>query len=161
MKTDEKSPALVVEDILRILPHRYPFLLIDRVLHVDPVPPGKNWVGRKCTALKNVTYNEHFFTGHFPHKPIMPGVLIIESIAQAAAVCGHRPPSEGVQMDMMIASVVGAKFRKPVVPGDQLIINIEILKDRGSMFLFSGVATVDGQVVAEAEMLATSFPKKG
>ena len=158
---DEKQSGMTVEEILKILPHRYPFLLIDRVLHVDPAPPGKNWIGRKCVALKNVTFNEHFFSGHFPHKPIMPGVLIIEAIAQAAAVCGHRPHSEGMEMDVMIASITGAKFRKPVVPGDQLIINIEILKDRGSMFLFSGKASVDGQVVAEAEMLATSFPKKG
>src|SRR4051812_38963338 len=99
-----KSPALSIEDILRVLPHRYPFLLIDRVLHVDPAPPGKNWIGRKCQALKNVTFNEHFFSGHFPHKPIMPGVLIIEAIAQAAAICGHRPPAEDVEMDVMIAS---------------------------------------------------------
>lgn len=142
-----------IDDILKILPHRYPFILIDKILSMDP-PPGPNWTGRKIKALKNVTINEHFFAGHFPHKPIMPGVLIIETMAQAAAVLGHRPVTPGAKMDVLIVSVDKAKFRKPVVPGDQLIITVECLKDRGSLYLFRGEAKVDDVLVAEAEMMA-------
>src|SRR4051812_43644145 len=109
-----------ISEVLKILPHRYPFILIDKIIHMDP-EPGPNWAGRKIKALKNVTINEHFFAGHFPHRPIMPGVLIIEAMAQAAAVLGHRPSKPGQKMDVLIASIDKARFRKPVVPGDQLI----------------------------------------
>jgi 3-hydroxyacyl-[acyl-carrier-protein] dehydratase len=145
-----------INDILKILPHRYPFLLIDRILHIDP-PPGPSWVGRKIKAIKNVTANEQFFVGHFPYRPIMPGVLMVEAIAQAAAVLGHRPVSKDAKMEVVIASIDNAKFRRPVIPGDQLIIEVECLKDRGSIYYFRGEIKVDGQVVAEAEMMAKSY----
>lgn len=142
-----------IDDILKVLPHRYPFILIDRIISMDP-EPGPNWTGRKITALKNVTVNEHFFAGHFPHKPIMPGVLIVEAMAQAAAVLGYRPITPGGKMDVLIASIDNARFRKPVVPGDQLIITVECMKDRGSLYYFRGEAKVEGALVAEAEMMA-------
>ena len=144
---------LNINQILEILPHRYPFILIDRIIAMDP-EPGPSWVGRKITALKNVTMNEHFFSGHFPHKPIMPGVLIVEAMAQAAAVLGHRPVKPGDKMDVMIASIDKAKFRKPVIPGDQLIITVETIKDRGNTYYFRAEAKVEGVLVAEAEMMA-------
>ena len=149
-----------IDEILKILPHRYPFVLVDRIIQLDSVKDPDNLAGRKCVGVKNVTINEHFFAGHFPHKPIMPGVLILEAMAQTAAICGHRPPRAGVIMDVLIASIDKARFRKPVVPGDQLVISIEILRDRRSMFSFRCVAHVDNQVVAEANMLAATFPHK-
>jgi 3-hydroxyacyl-[acyl-carrier-protein] dehydratase len=149
-----------IEEILKILPHRYPFVLVDRIIQLDTVSDMTKLSGRKCVGIKNVTMNEHFFAGHFPHKPIMPGVLILEAMAQTAAICGYRPPRPGMPMDVLIASIDNARFRKPVVPGDQLVITVEILRDRGSMFTFRCVAKVDDQVVAEADMLAASFPKK-
>lgn len=146
-----------INQILQILPHRFPFLLIDRVIHMDP-PPGPSWVGRKIKVLKNVTFNEPFFTGHFPHRPIMPGVLIVEAMAQAAAYLGHRPVTPDTKMEVLIASIDKARFRKPVVPGDQLILTVECLKDRGSLYLFKAEAHVEGQLVAEAEMMAKTIP---
>ncbi len=154
-----ENEVLHTEQIMKILAHRFPFLLIDRVIRLDP-EPGGSWVGRKAIAIKNVTINEPFFTGHFPHKPIMPGVLIIESLAQTAAVVGYRPFTPGGHVDVMIASINKARFRKPVVPGDQLKLSLEILKDRGNMFSFHGEAHVDDQLVAEADLLALSMPQK-
>ncbi|MDZ4677870.1 MAG: 3-hydroxyacyl-ACP dehydratase FabZ [Oligoflexia bacterium] len=150
---------MMIEDILKRLPHRYPFVLIDRITHIDPAPQG-TWIGRKIEAIKNVTINENFFQGHFPHRPIMPGVLIIEAMAQAAALIAYRPSKPGEVLDVMIASIDNARFRKPVVPGDQLKIKVEILKDRGSIFYFHCDAYVDDQIVAEADMLAKCQPKK-
>lgn len=148
-----------IDDIRGVLPHRYPFLLVDRVLSLDPAP-SHSYVGRKIVALKNVSANEPFFTGHFPHRPIMPGVLIIEAMAQAAAVLGHRPPDGGAQMEVLIASIDNARFRRPVVPGDQLELKVEVIKDRGSIFYFHAEAFVAGQLVAEADMMAKSFPRQ-
>ncbi len=148
-----------INEILKMLPHRYPFILIDRIISIDPPGTG-SWVGRKIVALKNVTMNEHFFQGHFPNKPIMPGVLIVEAMAQAAAVLGHRPAIPGTKMDVLIATINNCRFRKPVTPGDQLFINVEVIKDRGLLFYFRGEALVDGAVVAEAEMMAKSFPSE-
>lgn len=152
---------LNINDILKILPHRYPFLLVDRILSMDPPPTQGNWVGRKLKAVKNVTVNEPFFTGHFPENPIMPGVIIVEAMAQAACILGHRPPKPGVEMEVLIAAIEKAKFRKPVVPGDTLNIEVEILKDRGSIFAFKCEAYVDDVKVAEAEILAATHPKEG
>lgn len=160
MKKQTDSQIIDIHEIRRILPHRYPFLLVDRILSMDPVPPGPSWVGRKIKALKNVTINEHFFSGHFPHRPIMPGVLIIEAMAQAAGVLGHRPITPDTKMEVVIASIDNARFRKPVEPGDQLIFNVEVIKDRGSMYLFRGEATVDGVLVAEADMMAKTYPSE-
>lgn len=150
---------LDINGLRRVLPHRYPFLLIDRILSIDPIPNNKSWVGRKCVALKNLTMNEQFFQGHFPHMPIMPGVLIIEALAQTAAVLGHRPSVSGDQ-DVLIAAIKEARFRKPVVPGDALKLHVEMLKDRGSLFTFDCKAYVENELVAEAEILAVISPKK-
>jgi 3-hydroxyacyl-[acyl-carrier-protein] dehydratase len=149
-----------IEGIKNILPHRYPFLLVDRVVHIDPPPPGKTWVGRKCESLKNVTVNEDFFNGHFPHRPIMPGVLIIEAMAQTAALVGNRRVKPDTDNDVLIAGIDNAKFRKPVVPGDQLRIKVEIMRDRGAIYQFRCEAFVDNELVAEADLLAICQPKQ-
>lgn len=151
-----KKPLMTYTEIAKILPHRFPFILVDRVEEILVHPPKyPNRTGKKIKAIKNVTINEPFFPGHFPHRPVMPGVLIVESIAQTAALCCYRP--EDGQKDVAIASIKEAKFRKPVVPGDQLVIVLEVLKDRESMILFKGQAFVDDQLVAEAEVLAYVF----
>ncbi|MGE3760353.1 MAG: 3-hydroxyacyl-ACP dehydratase FabZ [Pseudobdellovibrionaceae bacterium] len=143
-------------EISKILPHRYPFILVDRVEEILVHPPRyPNRTGKKIRAIKNVTINEPFFPGHFPHRPVMPGVLIVESIAQTAALCCFRP--EDGKKDVAIAGIKEAKFRKPVVPGDQLEIHLEVLKDRESMILFKGEVFVDKQLAAEAEILAYVF----
>lgn len=146
-----------VVEILKVLPHRYPFLMIDRVLEVRPGPDESSRVGRKATVLKNVTFNEQFFSGHFPGRPIMPGVLIIEALAQAGCMAFYKPSdlSENTRVEVAIASVRDARFRRPVVPGDTLVITSEIMKDRGQMVVIKCEAKVDGKPVAEAEILAS------
>ena len=132
---------------MEMIPHRYPFLMIDRV--VDIVPDVK------ATSVKNVTINEPYFAGHFPEKPVMPGVLIIEAMAQTAAVfVVHTlgPESEGKLVYFM--SVDGARFRKPVEPGDQLHVEVTKLRSRGNVWKFNGEAKVDGKLVAEATYAA-------
>lgn len=139
---------LDINAILKHLPHRYPFLLVDRIL--DWVPD------KKITGLKNVTINEPFFQGHFPNAPIMPGVLILEAMAQVGgvlAIASMPDADDGTLMYFMGLDQV--KFRKPVVPGDQLILDIEVTKARGKVRKLSGKATVDGQLVAEALLMAT------
>jgi beta-hydroxyacyl-ACP dehydratase FabZ len=145
-------------EILEVLPHRFPFLLIDRVLSVEEGPTKDSRVGRKVVCLKNVTFNEPFFPGHFPDMPIMPGVLQLEAMAQAAALAYYRRSDP--LLDFMIASVQDAKFRKPVIPGDTLMLSAEILKDRGGqMIQVKTEARVEGQIVAEATVLAVITPK--
>ena len=141
-----------IQKIMEILPHRYPFIMIDRILDVIP--------GEKITALKNVTINEPFFQGHFPGRPIMPGVLIIEAMGQAGAVLAAKS-LPGEQQDSLIyfMSMDKVKFRQPVVPGDQLIFEMKFLKKRAKVFKMSGVALVDGKRVVEAELMA-SFGEK-
>lgn len=137
-----------IQKIMEILPHRYPFIMIDRVLEVIP--------GEKITALKNVTINEPFFQGHFPGEPIMPGVLIVEAMGQAGAVLAAESLSEDMKDKLIFfMGMDKVKFRKPVVPGDQLIFTIQFLKQRSKAFKMSGLAAVDGQRVAEAELMAT------
>jgi beta-hydroxyacyl-ACP dehydratase FabZ len=133
---------------MEILPHRYPFLLIDRI--IDLVP------GEKVSALKNVTINEPFFQGHFPGQPVMPGVLIIEAMAQAGGVlaCESRTTDNYGQL-IYFMGMDKVRFRKPVVPGDQIIFEAKILKLRSKVAKMSGTATVDNQLVAEAELMAT------
>lgn len=152
-----EKPMYDVEQIMRLLPHRFPFLLVDRVERIErpSTYPNVNRVGCKLWATKCVTFNEPYFTGHFPHKPIMPGVLQVEAMAQAAALICVDPT--GAKLDVLIASIKEAKFRRAVVPGDVLEIFAEIKKDRGSMVIVQCEAKVRGQLVAEAEVLAKVF----
>ena len=135
-------------EIQRLLPHRYPFLLVDRVIEIVP--------GEKLIALKSVSVNEEFFNGHFPGHPVMPGVLILEALAQASAILAYKTsgfdPKEKVAYLM---GIDGARFRQPVVPGDRLQLEIEVLRQKGELMKTRGIATVDGAKVAEAEFLAT------
>jgi len=136
-----------IQGILELLAHRYPFLLIDRVIETVP--------GDKITALKNVTINEPFFQGHFPGRPIMPGVLIIEAMAQAGGILAYLTGS--VEQRNRLIYFMGmdkVRFRKPVVPGDQIILEAKIIKFRSKAAKMSGIATVDKQMVAEAELMA-------
>jgi 3-hydroxyacyl-[acyl-carrier-protein] dehydratase len=140
--------AMDIIDIQKLLPHRYPFLLIDRVLELEPE--------KRIVGYKNVTANEAFFNGHFPGHPVMPGVLVLEALAQACAVLAfksqNRDPKEWV---IYLMGIDGARFRKPVVPGDRLTLTAEVLRAKSTIWKQRGVATVDGVVVAEAEFLAT------
>ncbi len=136
-----------IKEIREYLPHRYPFLLVDRVVELE--------LGERITALKNVSVNEPFFTGHFPELPIMPGVLIIEALAQAAGILGfktvNKKPADG-----SIYLFVGAdkmRFKRPVVPGDQLHLHAEILAEKRGIWKFSCRAEVDGQLAASGEIL--------
>jgi beta-hydroxyacyl-ACP dehydratase FabZ len=149
---EENSSALSQADILAILPHRYPFLLVDRVLSVEEGPKSGTRVGRRIKALKQVSFNEPFFQGHFPGNPVMPGVLIIEAMAQAGALAYIK--REDPKGNLAIANVRSAKFRKPVVPGDSLIIEGVVMKDRGHMIVLDLKGYVEGELVAEAEILA-------
>jgi 3-hydroxyacyl-[acyl-carrier-protein] dehydratase len=139
-----------VNEIMKLLPHRYPFLLVDRIADLQP--------GVSAIGVKNVTINEPFFQGHFPGQPIMPGVLIIEAMAQVAGVMAFRSGVEGKAVYFM--SIDNAKFRRPVVPGDQVIMDIKVLKQRGNVWRFSGTATVEGKLVSEAEFTAMVTDKE-
>ncbi|HKA37462.1 MAG TPA: 3-hydroxyacyl-ACP dehydratase FabZ [Thermoanaerobaculia bacterium] len=136
-----------INDILKILPHRYPFLLVDRILEVEK--------GKRIVGIKNVTFNEEFFQGHFPGNPVMPGVLILEAMAQVAAIglLGVVPDHE--KKLLYLSSVDRCKFRRPVVPGDQLRIEAEIVQLRSRACRCKTVATVDGALCTEAELLST------
>ena len=140
---------LDVPEIMKYLPHRYPFLLVDRILSVVP--------GEKITALKNVTMNEPFFQGHFPGVPIMPGVLIVEAMGQAGGVLAYasNPVENPDSYVIYFTGLDKVRFRKPVVPGDQLIMELTILKQRAKVFKMAGKAFVNDKLVAEAEMMAT------
>lgn len=149
--------VLTTRDILKKLPHRYPFLLIDKVVAKEVSAAGTPRLGHKITCVKNVTMNEPFFQGHFPDLPIMPGVLQIEALAQAACLAYLRDDDQ--EMDFFIGAIQDAKFRRPVVPGDTLILKAEITKDRGSIIQFVASASVDGQTVCEATILAKASPR--
>ena len=136
---------LDITEIMSILPHRYPMLLIDRVLELEE---------KRVVCLKNVTANEPFFQGHFPGAPVMPGVLIVEAMAQCAAVLILRDIPNRAEKLFLFGGVDKARFRKPVVPGDQLKLECDILQRRSNSVRMRGVATVDGEVVAEAELLS-------
>jgi len=141
---------MTVNEIMKLLPHRYPFLLVDKIADFQP--------GVSATGVKNVTINEPFFQGHFPGQPIMPGVLIIEAMAQVAGVMAFSSGIEGKSVFFM--SIDNAKFRRPVVPGDQVMLNIKVLKQRGNVWKFSGAATVEGKLVSEAEFTAMVTDKE-
>ena len=134
--------------ILELLPHRYPFLMLDRVIEIEP---GQRAVGIKC-----VTANEPFFQGHFPGNPVMPGVLIVEALAQTAAVLGAETHPEYVDHGgVLLMGLDKVRFRRPVVPGDTLRLAVELIKVRGPIWRIKGTATVDGERAAQAEMMAT------
>src|SRR3990167_2194598 len=130
-------------EIQKLLPHRYPFLLVDRIIEIEP--------NVKATGLKNVTINEPFFQGHFPGNPIMPGVLIIEAMAQVAGILAFQSGAKDTGDSVYFMSIEKAKFRKPVVPGDQVKLEIKVLQQRGNVWRFSGHALVDNKVVSESE----------
>lgn len=142
-----------IKSILEFLPHRYPFILIDRVLKLVP--------GRKVLALKNVTINEPFFQGHFPGRPIMPGVLIIEALGQAGGIISYPILQEKKNnLAVYFMGMDRVRFRKPVVPGDQLLLDVKVLQQRSKVFKLAGKATVDNTLVAEAEFLAMIGDRK-
>ncbi len=134
-----------INEIKNILPHRYPFLLVDKVIALDK--------SKSAVGIKNVSVNEEFFEGHFPGNPIMPGVLIVEALAQTAGILANVS-AEKKYKGVFFMSIEKAKFRKPVVPGDQLRLEVELIKQRNTVQRFSGVAKVDEAVVAEAEFTA-------
>ena len=139
-----------INGIQKLLPHRYPFLMVDRITELEP--------NARAVGIKNVTVNEPFFQGHFPGNPIMPGVLIVEAMAQIAGVLAFGSGVQGNAVFFM--SIEKAKFRKPVVPGDQLRMEIKVLQQRGNVWKFSGTATVDEKVVSEADFTAMVLTKE-
>src|SRR5439155_25329872 len=140
---------LSIEDILRVLPHRYPFLLVDRILELEP--------GRRAVGLKNVTINEGFFQGHFPGHAVMPGVLLVESMAQVGGVILLSMTGNEGKL-AYFAGMDKVRFRRPVFPGDALISEVEVIRHRGSFGWVRGVARVDGQVVVEGELSYSLVP---
>jgi len=136
-----------IKEIMNILPHAYPVLLVDRIVEIEP--------GKRIVGIKNVTYNEPFFPGHFPGRPIMPGVLIVEAMAQTAGVLAFKStPEEDQRKPVYFLGIDNVRFRKPVIPGDQLRLELEVTKHRQSIWGFKGKAFVDGKLVAEADLLA-------
>ncbi len=148
------SKTMDINEIKGFLAHRYPFLLIDRVVDFEK--------GKTLTGIKNVTVNEPHFNGHFPDVPIMPGVLIIEAMAQATGLLGFRSLGERPQENMLyiLAGVNKVKFRKQVVPGDQLVLHAELVKRKGKMWFFNTEARVDGKLAASAELLCVATEKE-
>jgi UDP-3-O-[3-hydroxymyristoyl] N-acetylglucosamine deacetylase/3-hydroxyacyl-[acyl-carrier-protein] dehydratase len=140
----QESQVLGIEEIMQVLPHRYPFLLVDRVLEIDP--------GKRIVGIKNVTINEPFFQGHFPGHPIMPGVLIVEAMAQVGGMLLMGTVPDPASKVVYFTSLNNVKWRRPVKPGDQLRFELDLVQVRGMMCKMSGVAKVDGEVVCEAEM---------
>lgn len=141
----EVSKIVEIEEIMRLLPHRYPFLMVDRVLDFEE--------GKWLTAIKNVSVNEPCFTGHFPEKPIFPGVLILESLAQAMGILAFKTQELEKGSLFYFAGIDNARFKKPVVPGDQMELRVEVLKEVRGITRFTGIASVDGKVVCEAELM--------
>ena len=138
-----------IHQVLKKLPHRYPFVLVDRVLELEP--------GVRIKALKNVTINEPFFPGHFPNRPVMPGVLMLEALAQAAALlsfetAGRDPDSNSVYY---FAGIDGARFKRPVEPGDQLVLEVQLLRSKAGIYKFAARASVGGELAVEAELMCT------
>lgn len=143
---------LDVNEIKKILPHRYPFLMVDRIVELE--------VGKRAVGIKNVTVNEEFFNGHFPGNPIMPGVLILEAMAQTAGILSIKT-SGAENVNVFFMSIDKAKFRKPVLPGDQLVIEVDIVRLRGKVTKCACRALVEDKLVAEAELLAMMVEVEG
>lgn len=141
----EKQIVYGITDIMKMLPHRYPFLLVDRITELEP--------DKRIVGLKNVTINEEFFQGHFPGAPVMPGVLILESMAQVGGVLIYRELTNRDEKLIYFSGIESAKFRRPVVPGDQLVIEVETVSRRHNFGKMGGRATVDGKLAAEAIMM--------
>jgi 3-hydroxyacyl-[acyl-carrier-protein] dehydratase len=144
---DNIMSAMDIHEVMQHLPHRYPFLLVDRVLECEP--------GKRIVAVKNVTINEPFFVGHFPHHPVMPGVLIMEALAQAAGILsfktmGTKPDADSV---FYFVGIDNARFKKPVTAGDQVHLHVEILRQMRGIWKYKAEARVNDQVVAEAELM--------
>jgi 3-hydroxyacyl-[acyl-carrier-protein] dehydratase len=141
--------AMDIHQILKKLPHRYPFLLVDRVLEIEK--------GVRIKALKNVTINEPFFVGHFPHRPVMPGVLMLEALAQAAGILSFA--TEDTELDdktvFYFAGIDGARFKRPVEPGDQLVMDVCIDRMKAGIYKFSGRAMVGAELACEAQLMCT------
>ncbi len=137
-----------IMDIMKFLPHRYPFLLVDRIIEMDR--------DKSAVGIKNVTYNENFFQGHFPDHPVFPGVLLIEGMAQTAgALCVSNLEEQEIAQLVYFMGIDRARFRKPVVPGDQVFYHVKQIRNRGRVWRFSAEAKVNDQLVAEAEISAT------
>jgi len=134
-----------IKDIQNLLPHRYPFLMVDRIVEIEPE--------KRAVGIKNVTINEEFFQGHFPGNPIMPGVLIIEALAQVAGILAFQSGASGGK-SVYFLSIEKAKFRRPVVPGDQLRLEVSVLQFRGNVWKFAGNALIEDKIAAEAEFTA-------
>jgi len=139
-----------INEILNILPHRYPFLLVDKVVELE--------AGKRAKGIKNVTINEPFFQGHFPGHPIMPGVLIVEAMAQVGGILAFKTANVANKA-VYFMGINKAKFRRPVLPGDRLELVLEVIKQRGPIWVFKGEAFVDGNLVSEAELMATIVDK--
>lgn len=139
-----------INDIMRVLPHRYPFLLVDRVVECN--------AGQNIVALKNVTMNEPFFTGHFPQRPVMPGVLIVEALAQAACLLGIWSAEGGMEAGTLyyFLGIDHARFKRPVSPGDQLMLHVTLKTSKRGIWKFAAEARVAGVIVCEAEIMATA-----
>jgi len=141
--------TLDIHQILKLLPHRYPFLMIDRVLEIE--------MGKRIRAIKNVTINEPFFNGHFPHRPVMPGVLMLEAMAQAAALLSFA--TQGVTPDdktvYYFAGIDAARFKRPVEPGDQLVMDVSLERHKAGIYKFKGITRVGEEIACEAELMCT------
>jgi len=134
-----------INEIMQLMPHSYPFLLVDRIIEFEPA--------KRVVGIKNVTFNELFFTGHFPGRPIMPGVLIVEALAQTGGVLAFKsfPDKKGL---VFFTGIDDSRFRKPVIPGDQIKLVLEVVKHRREIWVFEGKAYVDNDIVAEARIMA-------
>ncbi|MEE9501414.1 MAG: 3-hydroxyacyl-ACP dehydratase FabZ [Candidatus Aminicenantaceae bacterium] len=152
-KPQDNKAVLNIQQILGMLPHRYPFLLIDRVLEYEE--------GKSLVAIKNVTYNEPFFQGHFPGLKVMPGVLLIEAVAQAGGILLYLSIPDPEKKLVFLSKIDKAKFRKPVIPGDQVRLEVEIIKMKTKFCHLKGKAFVDGDVVVEGEIMASLMDIEG